>query len=165
MRTLAFFGLLTCCLCALGARAEESTPQARNTTTGKDFEKIVKRALIHGGYQVEEQVPVGQRPNGSKHLIDLVAKRGDEAFLISLKWQQSAGTAEQKVPYEVICLSKALEQSKEQYDKAYLVLGGDGWTLKEFYLGPELAKHLKLERPVQVTSLEAFIFQASKKTL
>jgi len=27
-----------------------------------------------------------------------------EAILISLKWQQSSGTAEQKVPFEVICL-------------------------------------------------------------
>jgi hypothetical protein len=42
---------------------------------------------------------------------------------VSLKWQQVGGTAEQKVPFEVMCLADAVRAGH-----AYLVLGGDGWT-------------------------------------
>jgi len=43
--------------------------------------------------------------------------------LISMKWQQVSGTAEQKVPFEVICLIEALKNNGGRYSKAYLVLG------------------------------------------
>lgn len=37
-----------------------------------------------------------------------------------MKWQQVSGTAEQKVPFEVICLMEAVATGA--YQKAYLVL-------------------------------------------
>jgi len=119
---------------------------ARNTTTGKEFEAFVKKALEELDYQVTEQVQVGTRPNGGRHMIDLVVQRDNKSYLISLKWQQSSGTAEQKVPYELICLSEALKQSRGAHTAAYLVLGGEGWTLKKFYLSGGLKRHLKLDQ-------------------
>lgn len=46
------------------------------------------------------------------------------------KWQQIGGTAEQKVPFEVMCLADAVRA--EHAARAYLVLGGDGWTLRDY---------------------------------
>lgn len=66
-------------------------------------------------------------------MVDIVAIRGEEKILVSLKWQQTSGTAEQKVPYEFLCLAHALE-SDPTYDRAYLVLGGKGWTKREFFV-------------------------------
>jgi hypothetical protein len=57
-----------------------------------------------------------------------------------LKWQQTSGTAEQKVPFEVMCLADAVQSNLA--DAAYLVLGGDGWTLRDYYVSGALADHL-----------------------
>ena len=151
---------------ALSHSEELKVPSpARNTTTGKEFETLVKKSLENHGYHVAEQVQVGTRPNGSKHMIDLVAKKGGISYLVSLKWQQTSGTAEQKVPYELICLSEALKQSRGAHKAAYLILGGDGWTLKEFYLSGGLNRHLSLDQPVQLLGLEAFLKLAKEEQL
>jgi Holliday junction resolvase-like predicted endonuclease len=105
----------------------------RRTSTGAVFEKSVAHALEHGGYLVHTQQNMGQRLGGGKHFVDIVAEKGGETILVSLKWQQTSGTAEQKVPYEYICLAHALEEHKT-IARAYLVLGGNGWTKREFYV-------------------------------
>ena len=72
---------------------------ARNTRTGQVLEMMVLPALEMGGYFVEKQVRLGERLGGGKHYADILATKGDESIVVSLKWQQSSGTAEQKVPY------------------------------------------------------------------
>ena len=86
-------------------------------------------ALEQGGYAYKTQVHFGQRLGLGKHIVDAVVEKDGRKFLLSLKWQQVSGTAEQKVPFEVICLIEALEDGK--YEKAYVVLGGEGWTLRD----------------------------------
>lgn len=83
----------------------------RNTETGAVLEQMVLHSLIYGGYLYQSQQYIGSRPGGGKHIIDVIANRGDRNILISLKWQQVGGTAEQKVPFEVICLMDAMEQN------------------------------------------------------
>lgn len=69
------------------------------------------------------------------------------------------GTAEQKVPFEVICLSEAVRGGS--YSKAYLVLGGEGWTLRGFYTGGGLNAHLKHTTQVNILTLEGFVALAN----
>ena len=138
---------------------------ARDTSTGKVHEVMVRAGLEEGGYQIEEQTQVGTRPNGRKHMVDLIATRDGHSVLISLKWQQVNGTAEQKIPFEAICLSEALKQSHPKYDKAYIVLGGEGWTLKDFYTSPDFLPHLNLSHPVSVLRTDQFIAFANQKKL
>lgn len=100
----------------------------RNTTTGAVLESMVLPALTRGGYQYERQVKIGTRLGGGAHLVDVVATdHNGRRFLVSLKWQQVSGTAEQKVPFEVLCLSEAIHENTGMFDRAYLVLGGPGW--------------------------------------
>lgn len=105
----------------------------RDTRTGAVLEAMIIPALERGGYKWKKQVTVGTRPNGRRHKVDVIAySNTGEKYLISLKWQQTSGTAEQKVPFEVICLADTILKYKSKYSKAYLVLGGEGWTLRNF---------------------------------
>ena len=82
---------------------------------------------------------------------------------MSLKWQQVSGTAEQKVPFEVICLAEALDAGG--YEKEYVVLGGEGWRLRNFYTGGGLIKHLTNPNKVEITTLESFVGRANQGKL
>ena len=135
----------------------------RDTTTGQVLESMVMPALIRGGYEVRRQVIIEDRPGGGTHKVDAVASKNNRHFLISLKWQQVSGTAEQKVPFEVICLSNAVRTGN--YDKAYLVLGGEGWTLRDFFTSGGLQDHLKDIDLVRIVTLENFVALANEGTL
>ena len=134
-----------------------------NTQTGGVLERMVLPALDHGGYTHKVQVEVGERLGCGRHFVDAVVSKESRQFLVSVKWQQVSGTAEQKVPFEVICLIEALEGSG--YEKAYVVLGGEGWKLREFYTKGGLAKYLKNPERVEIITLESFIGRANQGKL
>lgn len=131
----------------------------RNTRTGGVLEQMVLPALEQGGYAFELQVHIGQRLGCGKHMVDVVAKRDGRTVLVSMKWQQVSGTAEQKVPFEIICLLEAFDSIR--YDRAYLVLGGEGWKLRTFYVGDGLKKYLSYADKIEVLTLESFVAKAN----
>ena len=135
----------------------------RDTTTGHVLEMMIVPALERGGYAVSQQVIIEDRPGGKTHKVDAVATKDSRRFLISLKWQQVSGTAEQKVPFEVISLAHALNTGR--YDRAYLVLGGEGWTLRNFFTSRGLDEYLKDTDQVRIVTLESFIALANSGTL
>jgi len=127
---------------------------------------MIPPALKQGGYTYTQQTLIGRRLGGSKHKIDfLVTAANGKQVAVSAKWQQTSGTAEQKVPYEIICLADAVHKSQGKYEKAYLVLAGEGWKLKEFYLGKGLLSYLKNCEVVEVISLEGFVAKANQGKL
>lgn len=135
----------------------------RNTRTGGVLERMVLPALDQGGYLYKTQVHLGRRLGLGKHMVDAIAEKDGHKFLISVKWQQVSGTAEQKVPFEVICLIEALEMGI--FEKAYVVLGGEGWTLRDFYAAGGLKKYLINYERVEVIKLEAFVGRANQGKL
>jgi hypothetical protein len=124
---------------------------------------MILPALTRGGYDFLTQQRLGQRFGGGRHVVDVIASKGDQRYLVSLKWQQVAGTAEQKVPFEVICLAEAVLTG--QFAKAYLVLGGEGWKLRSFYIGGGLKSHLVHADKVDILSLESFVGLANQEKL
>jgi hypothetical protein len=135
----------------------------RDTGTGAVLEQMVLPALVKGGYSHKSQIHIGKRFGGGSHFVDIIAEKGDDRFLISMKWQQVSGTAEQKVPFEVICLEEALKTG--DYRRAFIVLGGDGWKLRAFYVGGGLNEYLKGSGNVQILTLEAFVARANNGKL
>ena len=127
------------------------------------MENMVLPALKRGGYLYRKQVVVGSRPGGGRHKVDLVAEKSGREFLISMKWQQSSGTAEQKVPFEIICLAEAI-RATPSYKQGYVVLGGPGWTLREYYV-EKIQRHLVGTEAVTVLSLEEFVALANEGKL
>ena len=132
---------------------------ARNTSTGAVLEQMILPALARGGYRAQSQVLTGARPGGGPHKVDALAEKNDEKIIISLKWQQSNGTAEQKVPFEVMCLADAIRERLAA--RAYLVLGGAGWKLRSYYTSGALQEHLVHAGLVKVVTLEDFIALAN----
>ncbi len=137
----------------------------RDTRTGGVLESMVLPSLERGGYTYASQVNVGQRLGGGKHMADVVARKGDEEIIVSLKWQQTSGTAEQKVPFEVVCLMAAVDDPANNAAKAYLVLGGAGWKLREFYTGGGLEKYIAYSDTVRIVTLEEFVAIANNGSL
>src|SRR5216684_5423207 len=135
----------------------------RNTGTGSVLEAMILPALKQGGYGYTTQQVVGSRFGGGRHIVDVIAEKDEQRFLISLKWQQTGGTAEQKVPFEVISLAEVVLAGK--FVKAYLVLGGEGWTLRDFYVSGDLKKHLSNADKVEILTLESFVARANNGEL
>jgi hypothetical protein len=131
----------------------------RNTRTGGVLEAMILPALKHGGYSFEIQVTVGDRLGCGRHVVDVIATKDGRSHLVSVKWQQTSGTAEQKVPFEAICLSETLRTSS--HASAYIVLGGDGWKLRDFYTRGGLTEHLPRADRVRIVTLERFIALAN----
>ena len=136
---------------------------ARDTRTGEVLERMILPALERGGYNHRTGVNIGKRLGLGRHVVDVLAEKADKQYLVSLKWQQVAGTAEQKIPFEVISLSEAMQHA--HYARAYLVLGGDGWRLREFYTSGGLEKHLTHPELVEIVTLERFVALANQGDL
>jgi hypothetical protein len=141
------------------------TVSRRDTGTGGVMEQMVLPALERGGYEYFRQVVIGERLGGGKHIVDLVAyNEGGLGYLVSMKWQQTSGTAEQKVPYEAMCLIQAVLMEPERYTKAYLVLGGTAWTLRDFYTSG-LLEYLRHDDLLEIVTLEGFVAKANRAEL
>lgn len=139
---------------------------ARDTGTGWVLEKMVLPSLEHGGYRYQTQVHIGNRLGGGRHMVDvLVEDKQGNKIIISLKWQQVSGTAEQKVPFEAMCLAEAILTNKELYQKAYLVLGGEGWKLRDFFIGGGLNGHMRHGKLVDIVTLENFVARSNQGAL
>ncbi len=129
------------------------------------MEQMVQLALTHGRYTLTRNKHVGSRLGIGKHRIDTYAEDVQgRVHLISLKWQQSQGTAEQKIPFEVISLIELL-QTNEDYYKAHLVLGGDGWKYKNFYVEGDLWPFIPNARMVNIMTLDTFVGAANQGLL
>ena len=55
--------------------------KGRETTTGRVLEEMVLPALRRAGYTFTEQTRVGNRPNGRKHNVDVIATRNGVSVL------------------------------------------------------------------------------------
>src|SRR3989304_1126250 len=138
----------------------------RDTTPGTGLGALVLPALGRGGYAPRPQVSIGQRFGGGRHVVDGGAEdESGHRFLVSLKWQQVSGTAEQKVPFEAISLADAVIAGGGFYTKAYLVLGGRGWKLRDFFIEGGLKQYLRHADLVTILSLEDFVAKANKGLL
>tara|TARA_B100001250_G_scaffold370748_1_gene355092 strand:- start:2952 stop:3335 length:384 start_codon:yes stop_codon:yes gene_type:complete len=127
------------------------------------MEAFIRTALQRGGYYLEEQALVTNRLGGGRHKADFLARLNGECILVSAKWQQTSGTAEQKVPYEYMCLAHALSSSPDIH-RAYIVIGGNGWTKHEFFLN-DLADWVDTEEFVDVVEFNDFIAKANRGNL
>ena len=48
---------------------------------------------------------------------------------------------------------------------SYLVLGGEGWTLREFYISGDLQQYILYGDRVEIVTLERFVAKANKGQL
>ena len=100
----------------------------------------------------------------------MVSKCDMESFqkiIISCKWQQVSGTAEQKLLYEIASLIEIIKESNNKYRKAYVVLGGHGFSThaKEYLLSQRHREILKNGDLVEVLDLEEITAKINTRNL
>ena len=118
----------------------------------KVFEDHLTTLMKEQFEYVTPQKYIGDKPTGSKHIIDVCVD--DVRVLISAKLQNTGGTAEEKIPYEQLMLQTACD--RYGYEKAYIVCAGEAWTLLNYYLSQEY-KSLMNTPKVKVIRYEDFI--------
>ena len=135
-----------------------TTHNPRNTDkTGGKFEYFAEYALEEAGYNVESQVTVGVRPHGGRHVVDIVVNEdevNDIRTIVSLKYQEVSGTAEEKIPYEEMCLQDACE--RYGYERAIIVLAGPGWAHADAYINGEFNNWMSTPK-VDVMGYDEFV--------
>ena len=121
--------------------------------TGTKYEHRMQTLLEERNVSFQAQKVIGKKRNGGNHRVDLIL---DDGILVSLKHQEVAGTAEEKVPFEFMKLQHAVDDYN--YNRAYIVLSGDtGWTWKDYYLSDEFQAQMSILYPdVTIMSHEVF---------
>lgn len=141
------------------------SPGGAGTTTGGLWERTIAPALdLHYAGRYERHVPVGAHLFGGRYFVDFLI---EDSILVSAKWQQVPGTAEQKLLYEIATLIDTLRLSQGRYRRAYVVLGGMGFrpSTKNFLFEQRHRGLLQDGHLVEVVSLEEFIGRANRKLL
>lgn len=133
-------------------------------STGSVIRKTIEPCLAAGGYAFEKNAKT-KGLGEIDHRVDFVINKKNESSLVSVMWQQSGGSAEKKVPFQAMSLSKILGDHGNEFERAYLVLGGGGWKYLKFFLSEEFYLTLMLDKRVTIITLEDFISRANKKKL
>jgi hypothetical protein len=119
---------------------------------------MVLPALKRAGYQAQRRyrLPDPFRP-GRDHYLDVAVLQGSAPIGIAAKWQQSSGTAEEKVVMEVLRLIKLVEGGR--LDRGYVLLAGTGWSLRDYFLSGSFLKEFSSPAAsrVRVVDLDALI--------
>jgi len=132
----------------------------RDTTTGTQFEKKIEQFLVENGHKIERQVNIGKKRNDGKHIIDI---RLNSVELISLKTQNVQGTAEEKVPFEIMKLQHAVDDFG--YKSATLVLAGRDGTRRGHGKGTLQAKNTQIKSRSFIQTLELLTKNSSHKNI
>ena len=102
------------------------------TTVGTEVENFIENKLELSGYNVESQVAAsGINKDWSRIDLVILDDTYDFAEAISLKYQDVAGTAEEKLLYEAENLS--LMCYAHGYYTGTIVLCGTGWSPIKYY--------------------------------
>lgn len=134
----------------------------KQSKSGVNFEHFIENLLNDNGFTTIKgkfkNKGMPKQKSGHSHRIDI---RLDDGTLISCKYQdnKSGGTAEEKIPFEIIKLQNAIEDSNGLFKSAIIVLGGDGWRLKDWYLSTEFREYMDKcgWKDVKIYSKEIFI--------
>lgn len=139
--------------------------------SGLIFEASFDSFLLDLGYNLlsrrEYATYVPLTFTNNQHIPDRVLEYKGRLSIVSFKYQQVKGTAEQKIPFEVIKLAHCLKHSTA-IDFAFLVLGGNGWTnsLFEFYTQGRLADYIEIPTNLLILPKEDWrIYMQTKQPL
>ena len=137
-------------------------PGGSGTRTGTGQELMIESLLEFNHYDYQKQVFIGKQLFNNRYKADFVV---DNSIIVSLKWQQIAGTAEQKVIYEIASLIKIIEN--DNFKKAYVVIGGNGFSqnAKEYLFSQEHRNILKHGDLVENIGVEDFIARLNNHNL
>lgn len=144
------------------------SPGGKGTKTGSFWEQVIKPVLeIHYAGKYSTQVIVGNQLFGGPYKADFLIYDTEKGnIIVSAKWQQVSGTAEQKLIYEIASLISIVRKN-QSFRKAYVVIGGSGFSpgARAYLLKQRHTEVLSDGSLVEVITLEDFLARANKKEL
>lgn len=127
--------------------------------SGKRNEDITAAVFIADGWKVQKQFIAGFKPGKrTKHRVDFLASKGTIDILVSCKYQDTTGTAFEKLPYEYISLLNAVENNA--FTGGYLVLFGEVLRRENMFgtlYGSEMSKYMRMSSKIIVCSFEELV--------
>ena len=138
-----------------------------STDSGKTFEREIVQALQLRGYKVDKpKYAIGQNLAGKDYKrAHIAASPSGRLILVSTVFQESGGTVQEKVPWEVMSLAAVIRQSKSRYSRGYVVLGGSGANLKPYFTSGNLQENLVGAESVVVVDRDTLAQLASNDQL
>ena len=115
---------------------------SRDTGTGAAFKHVVEGILnsisAKQNVMIQRGITVGLKPNGQPNRFDFSISRDtnhDIRGLVSCRSQSTSGSAEEKVPFEVVRMLRTMSLDS-RYRRGWIILGGNGWSsdLLDFYV-------------------------------
>ena len=116
-----------------------------NTGSGKSFENEVRNLLSTHGFKISNpKAALGTDLAGRAYKRAFIAESSDGTLLlVTTYFQDTSGTVQEKVPWDVLTLGKILNKSNGRFARAYLVVGGvRGFTLRPYFTSGELQASL-----------------------
>lgn len=107
------------------------------------------------GWRIRRNYPLSDSPKGGSLRADIMATSEilHKRIAVYPRWQATSGTAEEKLPFQLIKVQIAAELRPDILAAAYFVLEGNGWSWREYYLSNDLNRHLRISLPVHCVSL------------
>lgn len=130
-------------------------------TTGKTYRHTLSAFMRECGYDVAEDMPVGEKIDGNIMKAQCVINPNRKRrTLVFVRTQTVRGSAENRVPFDVINIADNMKAG----EKAYLVLSGKGWQLekKKFFV-ERLAKIMGAK--IKIVSEADFRMSAVRKAV
>jgi hypothetical protein len=139
---------------------------SRDTGTGAAFKNVVE-GILHSiasrqNMVIQRGITVGLKPNGQPNRFDFSISRDtnhDIRGLVSCRSQSTSGSAEEKIPFEVVRMIQTMSLDS-RYRRGWIILGGNGWSsdLLDFYVHdlsefiPQMKNKIKILRTDQLLS-------------
>lgn len=124
-------------------------------SSGKLFENTVVEHLRekYPNHDIKEQVKAGYRPKVNKKIVVDILFNHD--IIVSAKFQDVAGTAEEKIIQEKGTLQYLCHSGR--FKKAYIVYDGIGFSMIDYYQCEEMKRYYRDPYPdVTLISFDEF---------
>jgi hypothetical protein len=122
-----------------------------------DLRRIMRRNLEKFSDDVQSNRVIGHRPHGPAYKATHTFTIKGTSYAVVSKFQNTTGSVDFKLPYEVISLAHSVETNNE-IQKGFLVLGGQGYSkgMLNFVLN-NLHDWLNITTDVEILMFDDFI--------
>lgn len=131
--------------------------QKKKSGSGQIFEEQVIAVLKGNGWEFSKKVRLGNRlGKESKFEVDILAGIGPRTIAVSCKYQDTPGTAIDKIPYEYMSMLHAMET--HAIARGFIVVFGK--ELEDHYFLTEglneLANYMRISPSLKIVTLREF---------